>query len=114
MQKKDWFCTTCDSWWRWLAYRTATKEEEEIYFEDQVLKVPKTKKEWEEAELFTDLNMYRGEFYEATEVEDCCDSCTGKLLELGVIKRIPPVVDLGWIAELRQAVEIMKEAKKNE
>ena len=112
MQKKDWFCKICDAQFRWLAYRKATKKEEEFYGEDSVLKIPETEKEWKEAELFTDLNMFRGEFYEATEVEDCCDSCTGKLLELGIIKRIPPVVDLGWIAELHQAFEIMKEAKK--
>ncbi len=74
----DWFCKECDAHYYWLIYgeETATGR--------QTVEQPKTKKDWKEAILMTDLGMNHYEFYAVGENgielnQEPCKKCLKKI-----------------------------------
>lgn len=70
VEKKGWNCKECDASFRWLVWGG---------YEE-----PENKKEWQEAELFTNFGMYSWEFYpvgkNGIELDDKpCEECMERI-----------------------------------
>ena len=75
MSEKDWFCEECNADFKWLIWVN-----EDEFGINQHLKKPETKEEWKEVELFTNLGMFKNEFYPVGENgceidQELCKKC---------------------------------------
>jgi len=84
-KKSNWDCEKCNALYKWFFdKKPKTKAEKglaEVCGEGFVLGEPKTKNQWEKAELYRSDDMGGFEFALVDSTDDTCKSCHKKILK---------------------------------